>query len=272
MGKVDSGRASGASVIDAAGDAAAWMTLVHGMSHDHRYFSGQREYFRRSHRLLLVDLDGHGLSADAPGPFGQEEYAAGVLAAMDRAGVGRTHYLASHTGAAVGLLLASRDPGRFSSLMLEAPVIPGQAPPVVVGQLARARSTALERSMGAAVREWFETSPWFEVIRQHPEVCREAAHWRMVSEFSGGPWVDELSPKPVDFELETLAALTLPVLIINGEYDHPDFCAVSDQLEAILPNAQRAVIPGGGGFPAWEYPQSINECLNTFIQNPSRKN
>ena len=77
--------------------------MVHGASHDQRYFSSQVQAFQQDYRLLLIDLPGHGQSASSPGPYGFEEYAMSVLAAMDAAGVDETHYLASHTGAAVAL-------------------------------------------------------------------------------------------------------------------------------------------------------------------------
>ena len=109
----------------AAADSAPWLTMVHAATLDHRYFAAQAETLQREYRLLLVDLPGHGGSAGLPGPFGFGEYAASVLAAIDGAGIDTTHFLGTHTGAAVGLLLASRLPDRILSLTLESPPIPG---------------------------------------------------------------------------------------------------------------------------------------------------
>jgi pimeloyl-ACP methyl ester carboxylesterase len=69
-----------ATVLDAPGDAP-WLVMVHGMSRYHRVFSAQVQAFRRDHRILLVDLPGHRLSSDIPGPYGHVEMAAHVDAA-----------------------------------------------------------------------------------------------------------------------------------------------------------------------------------------------
>ena len=85
-------------VVTDAGPAAPWLTLVHALSQHRGVFSAQVEAFRASHRLLLIDLPGHGLSAGIPGPYGLEEYSAAVLAALDEARVERTIYFGTHTG------------------------------------------------------------------------------------------------------------------------------------------------------------------------------
>ncbi len=106
-------------IIGAADETKPWLTMVHGMSQDRRVFSAQIPVFRQDFRLLLIDLPGHGQSGAVPGPYGLAEFAAGVLAAMDKAGVTSTYYWGTHTGSGIGLLLATRHAERFQSLVLE---------------------------------------------------------------------------------------------------------------------------------------------------------
>ena len=128
----------------AAGDAP-WLVMVHGATHSHRYFGSQARAFENDFRLLLIDLPGHGLSADLPGPYGFEEYADSVLAALDAAGIEATHYIGTHTGSACALILAARSPERFLSLALEGPPLPGADLPSVIDAMDRCRATARER-------------------------------------------------------------------------------------------------------------------------------
>ncbi|MBT5809633.1 MAG: hypothetical protein HOI19_04625 [Rhodospirillaceae bacterium] len=74
--------AAQAEIIDHAGPTAPWLALVHGMAQDSRVFDAQVKAFRDRFRILLIDLPGHGLSADLPGPFGQAEMAGAVVAAL----------------------------------------------------------------------------------------------------------------------------------------------------------------------------------------------
>lgn len=253
-------------IIEKAGASAPWLAMVHGMSHDHRFFSAQTPCFESRYRIQLIDLPGHGMAASAPGPFGPEEYAAGVVYALDEAGADGVHYWGTHTGAGIGLLLAVRHPDRFRSLVLEAPVIPGTPPPYVATRVDAARRIAREHGVRRALEDWFEHSAWFEVINDNHGQCRAAEHRAMVMEFTGGPWLDNAPARPLSFEVQDLSRLRLPVLLINGERDHPDFVEVTDRLEAILPNAERTRIPEAGGFPAWEYPARVNPKVRRFLE------
>lgn len=244
---------------------APWLTMVHAATHDQRYFSAQVQAFRAHFRLLLIDLPGHGRSEALPGPFGFEEHAASVLAAMDAAGVETTHYLATHTGSVAGLLLCTRFPERFLSLTLEGPPIPGIDLPSVVDAMERARSTARARGVDAARDEWYARGAWFDVIRNNPERCRGEEHWAMLSAFSGKPWLDTSTPQPVASVLEQLPSIRCPVLIINGEHDVKDFLDSAAELERRLPNVERVTIEAAGGFPMWENPDSANAHIRRHL-------
>ena len=254
------------TIVDAgAAENAPWLTMVHAASHDQRFFSSQVAAFRQDFRLLLVDLPGHGKSAALPGPYGFEEYALAVLAAMDAAGIEATHYLGSHTGAAVALILASRHPSRFQSLALEGPPLPGFDMPSVTEAHQRARATARRRGVEAARAEWFERGPWFEIIRSEPERRRADEHWAMVSEFAALPWLDATPARPVAPLLDLLPAIRCPVLIINGEHDGRDFLQAAEHIERRLSRAERLIVPGAGGFPLWEEPDAVNERIRAHL-------
>ena len=246
--------------------SAPWLTMVHGATHNQHYFSSQMRAFEKDYRLLLIDLPGHGRSESVPGPFGFEEYATSVLAAMDAAGVETTHYLATHSGSAVGLILATRYPEKFLSLALEGPPTPGVDLPSVVESMQRARATARSRGVDAARSEWYERGKWFDVIRENPQRCRADEHWAMLLEFSGKPWLDSTPANPVAPVLEQLSSIRCPVLITNGEHDVEDFLDAADELERRLPMVHRVRIAGAGGFPMWESPEQSNAHIRQHLE------
>ncbi|MDA1099892.1 MAG: alpha/beta hydrolase [Proteobacteria bacterium] len=247
------------------GAKGAWLVMVHGMSQDHRVFSAQVDAFKDRHPILLIDLPGHGLSVDLPGPFGHWELAAQVDGAITAAGIDRCHYWGTHTGAALGLLLATREPARFQALILEGTVLPGHAMPSVDRELQRARETAQTRGMAAARQQWFARAAWFAVMRQRPGPCRAAEHAAMIGQFPGAPWLYQGASRAVEPIDGQIAALETPVLFYNGEHELPDFIAAADRLQALLPNARRAAIAQAGGFPAWEFPEPVNALVAEFL-------
>lgn len=255
--------------ITEAGSGAPWLTMVHGMTQDHRAFSSQVAAFKARYNILLVDLPGHGLAKDVDGPYGHMEMTAHVRSCMDQADIPPCHYWATHTGTAIGLLLAVSEPERFKSLILEGCVISGYDMPYVFKTLAKASETAKSDGIAAALKDIFYMAEWFDVMRADPKECRAEEHWQMLSDFSGKPWTYEGPAEPVSVSAEQLQALKLPILVYNGEHDLDEFVDGANRIERLVPNVERQVIPGGGGFPAWEYPGRVNPLVGEFL---SRQN
>ncbi len=251
--------------ITSAGAAKPWLTLVHGASQHSGLFSTQIDEFKPDYRLLLVDLPGHGRSSTYPGPYGLAEYARSVLTAIRAAGIERTHFWGTHTGAGVGLMLAAQQPSLIASLILDGAILPGVDLPYVTARIGVAKATARDQGIEAARAEWFRESRWFDVIREKRDECRAREHWELIASFSGRPWLDAATPEPVPSIRPQLARIEQPVLLVNGEHDVEDFIRVADELETSLPYVRRVTVPGAGGFPLWEYPSEVNALVRQFL-------
>lgn len=165
----DEARPARYEIAAGAGPSAPWITMVHGVSQDRRVFSRQVADFQARYRLILIDLPGHGLSTAIPGPYGLGENASSIGAALREAGVARSHFWGTHLGASAGLLLATREPDVFTSLILEAPVFPGRPLKAVAETLAAVAAAARDKGMEAARRLWWDQSGWFAVMRARPD-------------------------------------------------------------------------------------------------------
>jgi pimeloyl-ACP methyl ester carboxylesterase len=254
-------------IIDAAPPGAACIALVHGVSQDHRLFDRQVDLLKSEYRLIAIDLPGHGLSADLPGPFGLQEYADSIFGALHEGGIAHCHFWGTHLGAGAGLLLACREPTLFLSLILESPVFPGRRLPYVSEFLSRIATIATTKGMETAREVWWQEGGWFDVIRARPEECRALEHRAMVDDFGGAPWLDAgLVSRPMPAIDDRAAALPVPILIVNGEHDLVDFVEAADALQAILARCYRCAIPEAGGFPLWEFPETVNEVVRDFLR------
>jgi pimeloyl-ACP methyl ester carboxylesterase len=249
-----------------------WLTMIHGFSQTHHYFSAQVPIFQQDFRLFLADLRGHGQSTKVEGPYGIEEYAGDVISVLDNAGIEKTHYWGTHTGAAIGLVLALRHPERFTSLILEGTFLPGFPMPRAGELIDRARSIARSKGLAPALADWFDHADWFAYMLNHPQVCRAKEHRAMIFEFSGMPWLSDLTPRQVTPVAGCLAEIQQSTLIYNGQYDLDDFKQAARHLETDLPNAQREEISEAGGFPGWENPQAVNLLVCNFLTRQRDKN
>ncbi len=247
-------------------EKAPWLVLVHGVSQDHRLFDRQVEAFRSDFNLILIDLPGHGLSSDLPGPYTPEAFSNAISASLDQAAIEHCHLWGTHLGATALLLSALANPGRVQSLVLEAPVVPGLALPSVSRLLKRIRRLVIREGMSAARNLWWHEGAWFDQIRADPIARRAQAQWAMIEDFQGAPWVSTaLVPSATEFEMGALAALNCPCLIINGAQDLADFLEAATFLATTLSDARRVRIADCGGFPLWERPLETNSLVRDFL-------
>jgi len=93
------------------------LLLGHGLLFDHRMWAALVPALAQEHRLLVVDVRGHGRSSVA-GAFRMEDLAADWLAILDAEGVERATLVGLSMGGMTALRFALMSPGRVQALAL----------------------------------------------------------------------------------------------------------------------------------------------------------
>ena len=94
------------------------LLLIPYTSADHACYAFQLPAYAEQFSCIAVDLPGTGESDKPPGPYSTAGYADQVAAFLGAIGIERAHVAGVSLGAAVGLHLAARHPGRVRSLSL----------------------------------------------------------------------------------------------------------------------------------------------------------
>ena len=94
------------------------LLLIPYLSADHASFAFQLPAYTEHFSCIAIDLLGSGESDKPPGPYSTVRYADQVAAFLDTIGVEHAHVAGVSLGAAVGMHLAARHPGRVRSLSL----------------------------------------------------------------------------------------------------------------------------------------------------------
>ncbi len=208
------------------------LLLLHGNGEDGTYFAHQMEAFSRDRRVIALDTRGHGQSPRGTAPFTLDQFAADLLAFMDRMRLDRADILGFSDGGTIALLFALRHPERVGRLILNGANLNPKGVkayvqlPIVLGYRAASRSKTLK---GRARAELL------------------------------GLMVNEPHISPAE-----LAGLAMPVLVIAGtrdmiREDHTRLIANS------IPGARLALIPGDH-FIANKVPAAFNEAVRRFFQ------
>src|SRR5919204_718080 len=94
------------------------LLLIPYTSADHACYAFQLPAYTEHFSCIAVDLPGSGESDKPAGPYSTEGYADQVAAFLGAIGIEQAHVAGVSLGAAVGMHLAARQPGRVRSLSL----------------------------------------------------------------------------------------------------------------------------------------------------------
>jgi pimeloyl-ACP methyl ester carboxylesterase len=107
-------------VFDSAGEGDPHMLFLHGWCGDRSFFTPQFDHFSGSHRVVSVDLPGHGQSR-APTVYTIDGLAADVAALGRQLGLGRGVLVSHSLGAMVALALSRQAPELVSAVVMVDP-------------------------------------------------------------------------------------------------------------------------------------------------------
>jgi 3-oxoadipate enol-lactonase/4-carboxymuconolactone decarboxylase len=105
----------GAPGTDSAGPP---VLMLHSIGTSLHLFDPQAEALARHHRVIRMDLRGHGMSGVTQGPYSMELHARDALALLDALGVQRAHVVGLSIGGRIAMELAALAPDRVASLVL----------------------------------------------------------------------------------------------------------------------------------------------------------
>jgi pimeloyl-ACP methyl ester carboxylesterase len=238
------------------GSGSPPMLLVHGWCCDHTYFAPQAEHFSADHRVLSVDLRGHGAS-DKP----EQEYTMAVFAddlafLCEQLNVDRPVVVGHSMGGVIAFEMAARHPDGVAAVVaVDAPIIPLSAlaeeiPAVVEG---------LKSPEYQDVAHDFVSNLLF-LPTDDPE--RKA---QIVDHMTGAPQHVMFSAMECIFNCDTAVAAAsckVPALLINAAVEVADVARLRD----LCPHVMIGQTVGAGHFNQLEVPDQVNAMIERFMQ------
>jgi pimeloyl-ACP methyl ester carboxylesterase len=240
------------------------IVLLHGLVGSIRWWDRLVPHLGRRHRVIRVDLVGHGGSEKPGDGYDPPSQAAQVARALQILGVKRAVVVGHSLGGVVATALAERNPELIRGLVLlgtppdsassPTPFLVRVSVSPVVGQIMRRIGSdgmirsGLEDAFGS------DTSVPQQFIDDFRDTTftsytKSREEWR--------DWLDERSAP------ERLRSTVFPLLAIDGGEDEivkPE--AISDW--RAVPGAQTSLLPGIGHSPHWEAPDRTAKLILDF--------
>ncbi|MGY6553596.1 MAG: alpha/beta fold hydrolase [Wenzhouxiangella sp.] len=236
------------------------LVFIHGWSCDSRYWRAQTEHFSRSHRVITIDLAGHGHSGMQREIYSMAAFGADVRAVLQAEQVDRAVLIGHSMGGAVILAAALDMPERIAAIIgvdtfqdlgqtlspeeVEAWVAPlradflGNVQPFVAGMF-------VDRT-DAALRDWIIA----DMSSAPPEVAVSA----MEQLFQSSGNTDTLA---------TLRDSEIPIFTINADL----WPTAVEANRELLPGFEAVILSGTDHFLHMAEPETFNQELARVLQS-----
>ena len=222
------------------------VVLLHSALGDSRLWRRQIAALEPEHEVVAPDLPGSGAEPLPAEPFSLVDV---VAAHLPAALVGNSF------GGAVALRTALAYPDRVSRLVLVDPGLPAWDYTEEMREYWAREEAAFDAGdLDGAT----EVNLEFWVKPEHHDEVRPQQ--RRSLELQA-----ERDPELIWPELAPLNTLTMPVLVVVGEDDKPDFKAIAQHLAEEIPGAELAVVPEAGHLVGLDRPDELNRLLLDFL-------
>lgn len=253
---------------DAAG---APIVLLHGLGGSGRWFDGMIDALSARHRVVVIDLIGHGGSGKPGSGYGIDNQAAAVSETLNELGVQNATIVGHSMGGLVATALAQRSSELADRVvLLGTPSDPGTSElpfgarltgvPLIGEAAWRIRIDSLIRSTyEASFAPGFDFEAAFEDPGQVIADNRAMTHTSFTEGEAGGD--DFLVGQSV---ASRLSQAGVPLLAILGEDDEMIDPAMAAESYRAVPGADVEVLPGVGHSPNVEAPGAVAKLTDAF--------
>ncbi len=245
------------------------LMLVHGFGGAKEDFSDQLEDLGTDHRVITLDLRGHGQS-DGPedeAKYSLDRFSADLANVLDALAVDRVRLLGHSMGGMIVRRFALAFPERLEALVLM-DTSPGSLSSLDSDIIDLGVQIAKEQGMDELKRvmDAFEplSTPAYDRLLSERPGYREFgdAKWAALSGAMYTQMMVEIRDQPN--QLAELATVQCPTLVMVGVEDVA-FLDGSRAMAATIPGAQLVVIPNAGHSPQFENGPAWLEVLQSFL-------
>jgi pimeloyl-ACP methyl ester carboxylesterase len=244
------------------GDGAP-IVFLHPLSMNRYAWVHQAFAFARTHRVVILDLRGHGLSDRPDSGYSIGRMALDVRAVLDHAGIEEAVLVGNSAGAMTAVQVALDTPRRVRAMMLVscatnlAPSIPAEV------------LHAYDARFEAAFDYMTQGATSARTKRDRPEVPAFLANvYRAKGNFTREVFLSSIRDPDGVFHwnvTDRLKELLQPVFVIAGQEDQTMPAEAMRALAAGLSHATFKVVPEVGHYYALERPSDFNDDLRGFL-------
>ena len=247
------------------------LLLLHGFTGSTETWSPLVPHFADLHRVIAVDLPGHGRSSapSDPGRYALDRFAGDLVRVLDALSIDRVALLGYSMGGRAGLRFALAHGDRLAALILEStsPGIPDaelRSERIIADQML---ADAIESDGIEAFADRWERLPLWESQAKIPDGVRQKLREQRLQNTAIG-LANSLRGAGAGVEMSVLHRLEdiqAPVLVVAGSLDSR-YVELGRAMVSSIPNSRMVVVPEAGHAVHLEQPEALTGAALSFLR------
>lgn len=239
------------------------VVLTHSFLCDGTMFTHQVADMEKTHRVINIDMRGHGRSGPSESPFSIYDLVDDVVAVLDAEGVESAVWMGLSIGGFLSLRAALRWPERVRALIL---MDTDAGPESAWKKLKYAVMKWGLKHLGprAILPALLPIMLGRTTLRERPAIRAEYERKFLDMRVDSiRPGIDAITAR--DDLLSRLSQIRVPTLVIVGEEDQPLPVWKSKRIADEIPGAEMVVIQRAGHLASIENPAPVTDAINRFL-------
>ena len=247
--------------------------FVHGATQSLEFWAQQLAAGIGEHRLVALDLPGHGLSDDGEQPYDPDKLARFMVAFADALSIGRFYSVGNSLGGGITIRLAGLLPDRVIGIVLANSAFIGKnlflpfrlmTLPVIGELLTKPGPSAVKQQLSAIVYDQASITPALrEVVARN--TYRVGGAKVFLRSLRATATLAGMVKSVYGQSHAILKSLDMPVLFLHGKQDVVMPAKDSVAAAAMTPKARIVLFDDCGHTPQIEKPSAFNAELTGFV-------
>ena len=230
---------------------------LHNVTWDEQFFT-----FAENYKVIRYDRRGYGKSSFPKKPYSNIE---DLNAVFNFLNIKKASVFGMSAGGGLSIDFTLEYPDKVTSLVLVGAVVSGYG--YTDHFLSRGgRLNAALFSMPEKLIDYMFKKDPYTIYSENREARQKALQWMLANPHNYDFTKNRLITGPKRPALGVLGEISVPVLIVVGEYDIPDVHSHAGAIEAGIKNSQRVVIKNAAHLVPLEKPQEFNTLVLEFLK------
>jgi (E)-2-((N-methylformamido)methylene)succinate hydrolase len=240
------------------------LLLIHGVGLNANAWSPQIAAFSRTHRVLAIDMPGHGASDRLEEPATLDAYMRVIADFLAARNITKANIAGHSMGGLLAIGLALARPHACLRLAALNTVYKRSAEKRAA-VIARARRMAMDQTANdieGPLERWFDSSPG------HQTIAALVRRWLIHADPAGYAAAYDVFARNDEAFAGHLQALAMPALFATGSEDPNSTPEMSQAMARETPQGRALVLPAARHMMNLTDPDAVNAALLAFLADP----